>query len=282
MISSFALTSSQSFLSRFRLPALTLPEGQRLPASIQEIWPAIENKEADPRGLSLRMILGEKTMLPDVEQGALHMALAASFLQAGDNRKARRHAEQSIVFYGRQWASRRILVEILMAQQAFEEALDQITRFAPPTSTPPWDHALSVRDWALCGAACAWRLRGWDEVARLIGEAYPDGPATMPALLLEDVFRLTLYRNQPDEAGRVAAILMGMNTLEFNDALLQTLVQQGWTNQALPLYRSAFTKDPRNALLRRRLVALCIREGNIEEARRLAAPGALDMNAKAT
>jgi hypothetical protein len=180
------------------------------------------------------------------------MALAASFLQAGDNRKARRHAEQSIAFYGRQCASRRILVEILMAQQAFEEALDQITRFAPPTSTPPWDHALSVRDWALCGAACAWRLRDWDEVARLIGEAYPDGPATMPALLLEDVFRLTLYRNQPDEAGRVAAILMGMNTLEFNDALLQTLVQQGWTNQALPLYRSAFTKDPRNALLRRR------------------------------
>jgi hypothetical protein len=60
--------------------------------------------------------------------------------------------------------------------------------------------------------------------------------------------------------------------------LLQTLVQQGWTEYALPLYRTAYAAEPRNQLLRRRLVALCIREGAIEEARALAKPGALDLS----
>ncbi|MEZ4702868.1 MAG: tetratricopeptide repeat protein [Rhodothermales bacterium] len=281
MASSFSLSSNQSFLSAYRLPALALPEPARLPAAANEVLPAIMHREADPRSLSLRVILGDQSTLPNEEQAALHMALAASFHQAGDYRKARRHAEQSIAQYGKQWASHRIIVDALMAQQLFDEAFAHFLAVKPPARPAAWDHALTEQEWKLCGAACAWRLKGWDDVARLIDEAFPSGLTTMPIGLLEDYFRLTLYRNQPDEAGRVAAILMATHTLEFNDALLQTLVQQGWTQQALPLYRNAYTQDPRNQLLRRRLVALCIREGKIEEARRLTAPGALDMNARA-
>ncbi len=282
MRSAFSLATTQSFLSSYRLPALSLPETVRLPVIEADALPAVMNRDADPRSVSLRMILGDKPPLPDEEQGAMHAALAASLLQAGDLKKARRHAEQSIAFYRKQWAAHRILVDVLMAQKAFDEAASVIAGFKVPARPAAWDRALPIREWKLCAAACAWRLKAWDTVAERLAEAYPEGLASMPPALLEDYFRLTLYRNEPDEAGRVAATLMTTNTLEFNDELLQTLVQQGWTQQALPLYRSAFTKDPRNQLLRRRLVALCIREGNIEEARRLTAPGALDMNARAS
>ncbi|CAN0548561.1 unnamed protein product, partial [Laminaria digitata] len=37
-------------------------------------------------------------------------------------------------------------------------------------------------------------------------------------------------------------------------------------------------KQPRNELLRRRLVALCIKEGEIDEARKLTESGALNLN----
>ncbi len=282
MRSAFSLASSQSFLSAYRLPVLTLPEPTRLPDIAPDAMPPVLQKDADPRSMSLRIILGGKAPLPDQDQAAMHASLGASLLQAGDLKRARRHAEQSIAFYRKQWAGHRILVDVLMAQKEFEEAAGVIASFKAPAKPAAWDRALPIREWKLCAAACAWRLKAWDTVAERLAEAYPEGLASMPPALLEDYFRLTLYRNEPDEAGRVAATLMTTNTLEFNDELLQTLVQQGWTQQALPLYRSAFTKDPRNQLLRRRLVALCIREGNIEEARRLTAPGALDMNARAS
>ncbi|MDZ4700598.1 MAG: tetratricopeptide repeat protein [Rhodothermales bacterium] len=282
MRSASSLSTGPSFLSAYRLPVLTLPETTRLPDIAPDVLPAVMHKDADPRNISLRMILGDKLPLPDQDQAAMHAALAASFLQAGDLKKARRHAEQSVAFYRKQWAGHRVLVDVLMAHKGFVEAAAVIAGFKPPAKPAAWDRALPLREWNLCAAACAWRLKAWDTVAERLAEAFPEGLASMPAALLEDYFRLTLYRNQPDEAGRVAATLMTTNTLEFNDELLQTLVQQGWTQQALPLYRSAFTKDPRNQLLRRRLVALCIREGNIEEARRLTAPGALDMNARAS
>jgi hypothetical protein len=104
------------------------------------------------------------------------------------------------------------------------------------------------------------------------------GGKTMQKPLQQEWFRLALYRNEPDDAAEAAGLLVTPSALDFTDALLQTLVQQGWTHHALPLYRTIFDKDPRNQLVRRRLVALCIKEGELDEARRLTAPGALDLN----
>ena len=83
----------------------------------------------------------------------------------------------------------------------------------------------------------------------------------------------------PEDAAEAAHELVNVGALEFTDAVLQTLVQQGWGEQALPLYRTMFSEDPRNQLLRRRLVALCIKQGKITEARAFAEPGALDLSA---
>ena len=59
--------------------------------------------------------------------------------------------------------------------------------------------------------------------------------------------------------------------------LLQALVQQGWNEEALPLYRTVFKRTP-DPLLRRRLVGLCIRTGALDEARRLSTHGPLKIN----
>ncbi len=278
----FSLSPTQSYLSNYRLPSLIFPEGAVLPQSMQEVMPALLQTEADPRLRSLRLILGDNPALPDEEEGALNAALAASYLHAGDLKRARRHAERSLAAYGAQWASHRIIIDVMMVHQDYEQAYTHLNALPTLKKTPGWDHALTTEELETCAAACAWRMKMWDEVGAHLARAFPDGPSRMPASLQEDYFRLALYRDQPEEAGRVAALLMATSTLDFTDALLQTLVQQGWTHQALPLYRNAYLQDPRNQLLRRRLVALCIREGKIEEARRLTAPGALDMNARAT
>jgi hypothetical protein len=101
----------------------------------------------------------------------------------------------------------------------------------------------------------------------------------MPIPLMEDWFRLALYRGRPEDAAAVAALLIERTTVESADALLQTIVQNGWTKEALPLYRTAFANAPKSQLLRRRLVALCIREGQLDEARQLTQPGALGLAA---
>ncbi|NNE34998.1 MAG: tetratricopeptide repeat protein [Rhodothermales bacterium] len=101
----------------------------------------------------------------------------------------------------------------------------------------------------------------------------------MPAPIQEDWFRLSLYRDRPEDAVAVASVLIEEKSIPLADELLQTIVQNGWTKEALPLYRSAYKRAPESQLLRRRLVALCIREGALDEARTLTKPGALDLAA---
>ncbi len=224
------------------------------------------------------MILSQKDHREDQETVALQVALADSMWRAGKSANALKMVFKALELYPKQWMANRIYVDILMAKQEYERAYDIILSLKDLPSPASWDLPLPLREVNVCAASCAWRMKEWERVAELLKEAFPDGVESMPRGLQEDWFRLALYRHQPDDAAAAAALLVSSNALDFSDALLQTLVQRGWTHQALPLYRTMYDQVPRNQLLRRRLVALCIKEGEIEEARRLAKPGALDLN----
>ena len=275
----FSLSPKESFLTDYRLPPLSFSVERPLSTTLKSAWLTFQNKPIDPRIRSLRMLLSEDPMLPDEEQAGLTMALAAATWQAGNGAKARRLAEKSLEQFPKRWASHRILIDILMAQHFYEEALNYLEAVKSPRRLPGWDSPFPKRERLTCAAACAWHLKQWDAVASNLRRGYPKGPAQMPRPLQEDWFRLALYRQSPEDAAEAAHELVNVGALEFTDAVLQTLVQQGWGEQALPLYRTMFSEDPRNQLLRRRLVALCIKQGKITEARAFAEPGALDLSA---
>ena len=245
---------------------------------MDSIWPSLQSQESDPRIRSIRLILSKKDAADDNETIALQVALADAMWKAGKSVNALKMVKKALQLRPDQWMANRIYIDILMAKQEFEQAYEvvmSLKKLPPPAS---WDQELPQEEIDLCAASCAWRLKQWDLVAEHLDAAFPQGTKSMPRGLQEDWFRLALYRHKPEDAADAAALLVSSNSLEFTDAILQTLVQRGWTNHALPLYKHIFEQAPRNQLLRRRLVALCIKEGELEEARRLAKPGALDLN----
>ncbi len=238
----------------------------------------LHSRMADPRARSLRMILGKEGNIAEEEAAEIKSGMAVSMWQAGKNEHAMKLATQSLEIHRNQWLPHRIIMDVMMARQQYDESYAYLMEIKVTPTVPAWDEAMSYQEFHLCAAACQWHLKEWEKVNEHLCLGFPDGVESMPVALQEDWFKLALYRHQPDDAAEAAALLVTTNTLEFTDALLQTLVQQGWTGQALPLYRTIYAKDPRNELLRRRLVALCIREGEIEEARKLTESGALNLN----
>ena len=276
MINSLSLAPQHSFLAKYRLSETAI---NKKPAKKGgSIWTSVEHKAADPRTRSLRMILSQGAELPEQDAAEIKAELAISMLQAGKNDNALKLANQSLSHYANQWAAHRVKIEIMMARQQYEETYEYISSIKVSGKTPAWDTLLTTEELHLCAASCQWRMKAWDKVIEHLQIAFPKGVKSMPRALQEDWFRLALYRHEADDAAEAASALVSNSALEFTDALLQTLVQQGWTEKALPLYRNMFTKSPKNELLRRRLVALCIREGEIEEARKLTEPGALNLN----
>ena len=276
MVNSLSLAPQNSFLATYRLPVLDFADTPR--PNAEPLLTPRQLQDSDPRNLSMRVILSQNAKHSDEDAAGLKVKLAASMLQEGKSANAESLAKKSIELHPNQWAGHRILIELLMAQQQYEEAYKLLDSLKIKRNVPAWDVPLPRKEIQLCAAACAWRIKDWERVEKHLKKAFSKGVKTMPRKLQEDWFRLALYRHQPDDAAEAASLLVSNNTLEFTDALLQTLVQQGWTEQALPLYRAVYAQDPRNQLLRRRLVALCIKEGEIDEARRLTEPGALDLN----
>lgn len=270
----FQTAPDRSFLAEYRLPKLSFAARPKLSAALAPIWQALQEE----RLRAALQLVRTATPAPK-HRAALLVAQAAAEWRSGNAEVAKRLAEQSLARCPTQWAAHRLLLEMLMAQHAHEAAYLYLSTLALPQKTTSWDEPLPPVEQQLAAASRAWLMSDWASVAVHLTKAYPDGVAEMPAPLQEDWFRLALYRNRPEDAAAAASCLIAEGTLEFSDALLQTIVQQGWTQYALPLYRTAFTRAPENPLLRRRLVALCIREGAIEEARTLAQPRALDMSA---
>ena len=247
---------------------------------IKTIWASIHSDEAVINIRTIRSVLEYDSTLTKNDSAALHMALAASYCKVGDHINAQRQIDKSLALEPRQWAAHRVHIDLLMSHQSWETARALLEELTLPSKLRAWDMRLPQSEIHTCLAACCWHIKEWDEVRRHLDIAHPQGLKTMQPSLREDWFRLALYRHKPADAAEAAASLMNPNALEFTDAILQTLVQQGWTGEALPLYRSVFEKVPKNPLLRRRLVALCIKEGEIEEARQLAIPGALDFTSE--
>lgn len=262
-------------LSSFRMPKLRFSETDLPFESIEAVWNALaagQNRLA--RTLAAEK-LSDGIKRTNGERAALKVGLAAAELRLGALDTAKRHAGRSLDLYPNQFSGHRILLEILSMRKGYAAAYLHLLNQPLPKRTSKWDEALDTVNSELALASWAWQLGEWDQVFHHLTRAYPDGLQKMPAEIREDWFRLALYRGHPEDAAAVAELLIRQAPIDSTDELLQTIVKSGWTKQALPLYRSAFAAQPKSELLRRRLVGLCIREGQLDEARRLTKSGAL-------
>ena len=222
--------------------------------------------------------LDTRSRIGDEERAAILVGLAAADIQTGAYVNAKKLAGKSLDLFHRQWSAHRILLQVLSANRDYQAAELHLSNLHQG-SGPDWDEELTKEQYHTALAGWNWRLGEWEQVAKHLHLGYPYGVETMPEKIQEDWFRLALYRDRPLDAVAVATLLIKQRPTGRADELLQTFVKNGWTSEALPLYRSAYHRDPTSQLLRRRLVALCIKEGELEEARRLTAPGALDLAA---
>lgn len=263
-----------SFLATYRPARLRFPDSDGLPQAVRPVWDALRTQK---NRLALRR--GYKRLrgvdLTDTERAALLAALAAAEWDNGVSATARRMAAESIALYDTQWLAHRVLLTIHMSERNFDAARSLLESIDAGGDPLAWDEPLSQTDQHLLRAACAWMTHEWDQTAAHLSDAYPAGVETMPTVLQEDWFRLAFYRERPMDAADAADQLIGDHAPEKADILIQTLVRQGWHKEALALYRKIYDLDPSNELLRRRVVGLCIREGEVQEARRLMELGAL-------
>jgi len=210
-------------------------------------------------------------------RAALLAGMAAAEWKRGKKDIAVVHARASLQSFGGQWLAPRILLEIWASRRDYMSIVAFAGQFKPPAQPPEWDDPLPVKEYHLIIASASWHLKDWETTAIHLSNAFPEGIGAMPTLLQEDLFRLSVYREQPEDAGKVAMSLVADRAVDSADRLIQTLVTQGWNHQALALYRFIFSRAPENELLRRRLVGLCIRVGEVDEARKLMEQGALQM-----
>ena len=265
---------SRSLLSHHRLPACRF-DAAGLPEPVAAIWQALaDGNDAQAAALCRRHTSEGADAL---QRAALLVAQAEISLRRAHHDLAERSARQALAFWPTQWMGHRLLLAALEGQQHYLEALGHLQGLdaAALADGPAWDDALAPLDQQHATAAWSWHLGDWDAVHGTLLAAYPNGIASMPETLQEDWLRLALYRDAADDAAAVAALMIQHRSIEGSDKMLQTLVRQGWTEQALGLYRTLYAAAPDQDFLRRRLVALCIREGVLDEARQLSRLGAL-------
>jgi hypothetical protein len=268
-----------TFFGRYQFP-LPRFETENMPwPEFVPIWQALSAGDYRDAVEQVAVALNTSDERTDEQVAALRLAQAAGEMLAGDLTRARRHAGRSLDLYPRQYSANRILLSIQTARKSYAAAYHQLLNLSVPRKSPKWDDPLSTLEIQTALAAWSWQLGEWDNVANHLSKAYPKGLVEMPPEIREEWFRLSLYRGHPEDAAAAAALIIREEPVESADQLLQTIVQSGWTKEALPLYRDAYAKEPKSELLRRRLVALCIREGELDEARALATSGALRLAA---
>jgi len=243
--------------------------------SLVPVWNALQ--EGDPDAAYRQAIDGLEACRSGATslQAGLLAGLAGAELVSGRLDHAARHAMQSLEVVPAQWIARRMIACIQFRRRDYAEAYETIAKLPMDLHGPSWDEEIDTREVETVLAACAWNLSQWPTVIEHLRRAWPEGDGFMPEPVIEELFRLHMYVGRPDLAARAAELLVRTWTPERADELLQTLVQRRHTAEALPLYRDVFARNPDSELIRRRLVALCIKEGSVEEARRLVAPAAL-------
>lgn len=265
----------QAFLVGYRLPWLTFSADRTSMPSVQPVWSALAAESWDVARRSAQATLDEQRLFRTDERAALLAGLAAAEVMSGRMAEARLAATRSMELFPAQWTARRVLIEVDSRQRDYTACYRMVSDHADPAAPAAWDEVLPASDRQYALASYSWKLGQWERVATHLQEAFPAGLDAMPEHIREDWFRLALYRSLPGEASRAAATLIHHRPAASADELLQTIVQSGWTNEALPLYREIYRVEPGNELVRRRLVALCIKEGQLEEARRIASSAPL-------
>ncbi len=263
-----------SFLAGYKPPRLEFKDGVELPSVLQPVWTALHGRK-----IRIALRRGYKTLreeaLPNDLRAALLGALASAEWDNGVTSEATTMARESLEIFPRQWLARRVLLTVSISEKDFETASGLLDVDVSSGERAVWDEFLGETEQRLIRAMCAWMTRDWDDTAAQLEEAFPRGVESMPSFLQEDWFRLAFYRERPEDAAAAAQQLIVRHNAEKADVLLQTLVRHGWHRQALMLYRTIYEQDPQNELLRRRIVGLHIREGEVMEARRLMEQGAL-------
>lgn len=267
-----------AYLAIHQLPSLTFTGKNLRFRSLRPIWRAMQAENPHQAIRLTQEELDKRTRISDEERAALYIGLAAADFATGACETAKKLAGKSLDLFPDQWSAHRIMLQVMGASHDYQAAYLQLSNIHQGPG-PTWDEQLSKEDYHTALAGWAWRLGEWEQVARHLLLGFPYGIETMPEQIQEDWFRLALYRDRPEDAVAVATILIKQRPVSASDELLQTFVKNGWTAEALPLYRTAFHREPESQLLRRRLVALCIKEGELDEARKLTAPGALDLAA---
>lgn len=258
-----------------QLPALSFRSGARLSPTLQRAWSLLAAGD-HRRAQSMARTLVSAPEGEAADRAAALVVAAAAEWRTGGTQAARRYAEQSIAALPTQWMAQRLLVEIDAAQQRYDDAYARLARLiVPPGLSPEWDEPLSHTDYQVALAGLAWRRGVWDEVAVHLVLAYPGGVGEMPLSLKQDWFQLALYRNLGDDALDAVEMMLDDLPIAAIDTMLQAMLQQGYTEQVRFMYATAYAASPDDELLRRRLVALHIKLGEFEEARRLAGNGAL-------
>ncbi|NNE70159.1 MAG: tetratricopeptide repeat protein [Rhodothermales bacterium] len=265
----------EAYLAAYRMPPISFTDRATLPSSLRPIWTALQAEAPDAAIRNAETALSASRLFSAEEKAGLLFGLAAAQLAAGATEDAWENARRSLDLFPHQIGGKSLQAAIQASRRNYEIAYDQLKALEPVSSPAIWDIAIDPVEHALALASFSWLCGQWDQVAEHIEEAYPKGLTSMPDEIQEDWFRLAHYRGQAEEAAKAAAILITRRPVELADEMLQTIVQNGWYSEALPLYRDAFGRAPNSELLRRRLVALYIKEGDLEEARRLTAPGAL-------
>lgn len=269
----------ESFLAGFRLPQLSF-EHSNLPfRSLTPIWQAMrEGRTTEARQMAAEA-MQESRIFPPEERAALYAALAAAELKLGATDTAKRMAGKSLDLFADQYMAHTILLTVHVVRKDFTAAYLHLANQVLPRQTPDWDHVISNETVHTALAAWAWQLGEWDQVADHLMMAFPGGLTEMPADIREDWFKLSLYRGQADDAAAAVASLIGTISESHADEILQTIVQSGWTGHALPLYQEIYKQNESNELIRRRIVGLCVKEGKLDEARKLTMSSPLSLAA---
>jgi tetratricopeptide (TPR) repeat protein len=265
----------EAYLAGFRMGAPLFEDPKILPASMRPVWTALRADAVPAAVRNAELALGENRLFSAEEKAGLLMGLSAALLRSGAVDACWDAARKSLDLFPYQVAAHRLQTMVLSRKRDYAAAYENLETIANQEKPAAWDSPMETIERQMSLASFSWLMGQWDQVAEHITMAYPSGLGSMPDEIREDWFRLALYRDEPDAAAAAAVLLIASRTIDQTDEMLQTFVQSGWTSQALPLYRDAFGREPESELLRRRLVALCIKEGDLEEARRLTAPGAL-------
>ncbi len=269
----------ESLLSGYRVPEPSF-DCTSLPFStLAPIWDHMRNRNWEAASAQARQAMDQSRIFHPEERAAMEMALAEAQRQMGATEPARRMAGRSLDLYPNQLASHMIQVNVLAGRKDFLAAYLHLSNLAVGDTQTAWDTVLSSTETHTLLAAWSWQLGEWEDVADHLVSAYPEGLETMPAPLREDFFRLALYRNNPGDAAAVASIMIRDRSESEADEVLQAISQQGWQEEALVLYTQFYESRSESQLLRRRLVALNIKQGHIDEARRLSGSGALRLAA---